>query len=323
MTLSTAPTWAQTPPKPSTPAETNSTSGRRARRLFAEGADAYARGKYEEAIDLFLEANKLEPNPALAYNVGVAYEDTGDAASALRWYREYLREDPNANDRSAVELRVKRLERVLRERGLQQVTVLTTPPGALVSIDDRPVGLSPWTGEVPPGLHRLVLRAEGRSDASTRFELLPHRAMDIRVELSPDPTRSKPMNAPRVPDEPVASADPGKSGWVGMAGWAALGVGAASLIGATAFEVARASAEDDFRHASTATDSERYWDSMKKRETKAHILLGMSVVAVLTGGVLLHLDDAGDNARTNGPQRKSVAFGCDSVSCHAIAMGAF
>src|ERR1043165_1364229 len=73
-----------------------------ARKTYQAGAQAYAAGRFKDAIDLFLEAARIAPNPAFSYNVGLAYEQLGDADNALRWYRDYLRELPDAQEKAHV-----------------------------------------------------------------------------------------------------------------------------------------------------------------------------------------------------------------------------
>jgi hypothetical protein len=59
--------WAQpsTAPDPTTP------EGKRAegRARYERGADAYAKGRFTDAIDLFLEADALAPSAALSFNI--------------------------------------------------------------------------------------------------------------------------------------------------------------------------------------------------------------------------------------------------------------
>ena len=38
-------------------------------------------------------------------------------------------------------------------------------------IDDRPVGVAPWTGEILPGRHEVMLRFQGYQDAQQEFDL--------------------------------------------------------------------------------------------------------------------------------------------------------
>jgi hypothetical protein len=54
-----------------------------AKRVYEEAATAYDARRYGEAIHLFQRADRLKPNPAFDFNIGLAYEDMGDPARAL------------------------------------------------------------------------------------------------------------------------------------------------------------------------------------------------------------------------------------------------
>jgi len=88
----------------------------RAAELFNKGAEAYRRGDFPQAIALLLEARSLDPQPVLLYNLGRAYEDSGDVDAAIATFTKYLEEDPKAGDRGAIEQRVERLKRQRDER---------------------------------------------------------------------------------------------------------------------------------------------------------------------------------------------------------------
>src|SRR6185436_18266878 len=69
---------------------------------FQEGAQAYEQGRYKDAVDAFLAADRLAPSAPLSFNVARAYQKLGDGSSALRWYRDYLRRNPNAQNADSV-----------------------------------------------------------------------------------------------------------------------------------------------------------------------------------------------------------------------------
>lgn len=108
-------TAAQAQGKPAAPAAAQ-TPQARAAELFAKGADAYKRGDFKQAIALLVEARSLDPQPVLLYNLGRAYEDSGDGDAAIATFTKYLEEDPKAGDRGAIEQRVERLKRQRDER---------------------------------------------------------------------------------------------------------------------------------------------------------------------------------------------------------------
>src|SRR5262245_60495625 len=97
---------AQAAPDSAAPAARDPEAKARAQKHFDRGIAAYKEGRYKDAIDAFLDAHKEYPSPTLSFNAARAYEKMGDTAGALRFYREYLRQNPNADDRATVEPRI-------------------------------------------------------------------------------------------------------------------------------------------------------------------------------------------------------------------------
>src|SRR3954464_6971976 len=76
---------ANPPSRPATPKKAASTASAsadsapapevkgQAEALFETGAAAYNQGRYYEAVDIFLEVNRLFPNPALSFNIAKSY----------------------------------------------------------------------------------------------------------------------------------------------------------------------------------------------------------------------------------------------------------
>ena len=85
----------------------------RARTLFVEGSGHYQAGRLNEALDAFLEAWRILPNPALAYNVARTYERISDTQRSIEFYGHYLRHAaPDATERAEVERRIAALRAV-------------------------------------------------------------------------------------------------------------------------------------------------------------------------------------------------------------------
>ena len=289
----------------------------RAQKLFERGIAAYKDGRYKDAIDAFLDAHREYPSPTLSFNTARAYDKMGDNAGALRFYREYLRQSLTATDRPAVEQVVGELEKKLQERGVQQVTVLSSVEGATVVVDDHPVGVTPWTGEISPGTHTLKLRREGYQDTEQGFELEAQRALDVNVSMEAAKETPKPLPSasPGVKSTP-APLDTGKSGGVSVWTWTAFGVGAAALSGALAFELMRESAQNDVKNEPTQLARYDAYDRMQSRQTTARVLAGVGAVATVAGGVLLYLD-----LSKGGKSKDQVGFGCGSAGCGAELRG--
>ncbi|MBK7579546.1 MAG: PEGA domain-containing protein [Myxococcales bacterium] len=291
----------------------------RAQKHFERGVVAFKDNRFKDAVDAFLDAHREFPSPALSYNAARAYDKLLDAAGALRFYREYLRQTPDASDRANVDKRIGELESKLQtERGRQQVTILSNVAGATVRIDDQPVGVAPWTGEILPGKHRVKLSLDGYQDAEEPFELDAHRAMDVSVTLevavAAAPGATKASKA-----EPIDRGTP-QTGSVSWMTWTAFGVGAVALGGAAVFEVMRSSAEEDVKNEPTQVARHDAFDKMESRQKTARIFAGVGAVAVVAGGVLLALDLTKAPTQEKQP---SVGLACLPGSCAATFAGRF
>lgn len=328
LSFASAPRAQGAEPKSETAADT-SAAREQARKLFDLGIAAYKKKEYKEAVDRFLEADKIYPNPVLSFNAAKAYEEMSDAAGALRFYRSYLRLSPDAKDRDKVEKRVEELQQSLRDRGLQQVTIMSTPEAATVVIDGRPIGVSPWTGEIHPGKHVLELKHDGFKVAKKEFELPAHRAIDVEVSLEPAPFAAQPgsegvtspppveaaKNAPPPAEGPRDEGSPG----VRPLTWVAFGVGAAALGGAGVFEVLRAGAADDARAEPTQVGREEKIEEHDSRRDTARIFAIVGGAAVVAGSVLLVLD----LTRKPAPRKTEVGAACLPGACGAFYRSQF
>jgi tetratricopeptide (TPR) repeat protein len=286
--------------EPETPAKLHT----EAKRYLHEGVRAYEAGRYRDAIELFLAANRILPSPAHSYNVAKAYEKMGDTGGALSWYRDYLRRAPAADDREDVRKIIRSLEKTLTARGVQQVSVASVPPGATVLIDGQPMGVTPWTGELPPGSHTATLQLRGYHDISKRFELRPDRALDVSLALQsednpeeqePEPAnlqtpaeRRRPeLSKPRAP--PASDRRPAPAG-ISIMTWATLGAGVAALGASAGFEALRREAEDEARNHPTQLGALETYQTMESHQLTSRILLGVGSAAIVTGTLLLYFD---------------------------------
>jgi tetratricopeptide (TPR) repeat protein len=286
-----------------------------AKQRFAAAAQAYREARYRDAIAGFLEANRLDPHPELVFNVGQSYEKLGDVANALRWYREYLRLAPGVVDRATIEASIRNLEARLRERGVQQVSIFSAPSGASLLLDDKPVGSTPWTGEITPGRHVAVLRASGYPDTAKEFVLTTDRAMDLDIALA---RVAMGTGATALVPKATEPAEPAKK--KGVAPWtiAALGVGVAGLGAALGLEIARRGAESDAKADPTQIGYHDKLASLSTRQTAARVLVGVGAAATAAGGVLLVLDLRGGSS---APAKTGI--GCLDGACGAFVAGRF
>jgi tetratricopeptide (TPR) repeat protein len=291
-----------------------------AKEKFDQGVTAYKEQRYEDAVKLFMEADAMSPSSALSFNVARAFEKLEDISGALRWYRDFLRRSPEASNAAEVRAKVAELAAALSRRGVQQVSVLSEPPGATVLVDDQNVGVTPVTRDLTPGKHRLVLRLSGYADKSTELRLEPLVPQDVSLELSqPSPDRPADGAAPRADQPPTA---PGTR--FGVVPYVVMGAGAAGLLGALGFEISRRSADSDAEQA-PQNQFQGHYDTMESRQTTARVLAGLGGALLVTGGVLFFVDrrrEPGPAALTTtaAPQ---VAVGCLDSGCGLFARGSF
>lgn len=88
-----------------------------AHRVFLRAAAAYGNGEFESAAELFEQAYALRPEPQLLYSLGSARERAGRVAGAIEAYEAFLRELPDAEQRSDVE---RSLDTLRRQRALEE-----------------------------------------------------------------------------------------------------------------------------------------------------------------------------------------------------------
>lgn len=142
-----------------TPALAGPDEQAKAGELFESAETEYQAGRFQQAIDLLLEAQRIAPDPVLDYNLARAYEGLGNLAQALASYRAYLVADPDTRDRGAVEARIKTLDALQAERAaksaLPQDAAPKQPPASPAPSSPS---AAPW---VIAGVGALGLGAAG------------------------------------------------------------------------------------------------------------------------------------------------------------------
>jgi tetratricopeptide (TPR) repeat protein len=292
-----------------------------AKSKYQEGADAYSAGRFKDAVDLFLAADRLAPSAPLSFNIARAYEKLSDDAGALRWYRDYLRRNPDAANANTVRPLIASLAESLRKKGVQQLTVLSTPAGATVTIDDQPLGVTPWTGELSPGEHRVLLSLRGYVDTEKSVSLAPDQPLDANVRLEQQNTVpvATPAATPALPPPSALPASPmnthGKK--LGVVPWVTLAAGTVALGGALTFEILRRSAESDAKGATTQLAYQDHLQTEQSRQTTARIFVGTGGALLLASGLMLLLD------KDTSSHAASAGLICLPGGCGVAARGKF
>jgi hypothetical protein len=285
-----------------------------AKQLYLLGAEAFAAQRNADAIRYFQQAAKLVPSSKLRYNIALAYDEMGDTGRALREYRSFLAEEPNSPHQDEVTARVAELEHRLAATGVQQLSVSSEPPGALLRVDGELVGVTPWTGELTPGQHRVRLELPGYRTHDSDVALTSQHAADVAVPLAQEP-RSQPTERPAFARiQPLT--------------WSFLGVGVGALAGGLAFELSRSASADRAASASSPESAAEHRGAADAKQMASLLLFGVGGAFVVGGSVLLVLDLNRDdsNASTTESGRSpqaQLSVPCAPEFCGLLTSGSF
>ena len=131
--------------------------------------DAYAKGRFADALTLFGEVAEEAPAARVFYNMAVTAELAGDRAFAYSLFDRYLGiEDADELESRRTYAR-RRMEALARK--LARVHVDSAPPKAAISIDGRSretFAQTPATLVLSPGKHQIRVSAAGFVSASIK-----------------------------------------------------------------------------------------------------------------------------------------------------------
>lgn len=110
---------------------------------YEQGQRHYNLGEFDKAIEEYKAAYALTNAPGLLFNIAQAYRLKKDYEQALFFYRTYLREDPQAENRGDVEALIAELERARQA----EKNIETRPPSPT---ETRPPTTTDTTMKPPP-----------------------------------------------------------------------------------------------------------------------------------------------------------------------------
>ena len=266
-----------------------------AKRYFESGKVLYKQGSYKEAVVEFQKAYSLFPNGALLFNIAKSYEKLGDAPQALRSYKEYLRAVPSADDKDDVQASINSLEKRLREKGIQQVRVYSTPPGAQVAINSEVKGNTPFSAEMAPGRYYLTLTKQGFRPVEKDFVVKGSTSLDLDFTLDEVKLAGQfpaPGEADQTGQKPPTTAatkelksDDGRV----LRTWIMEGVGVAAVITGGVLHYLAVSDYDTWKGLpETDPNNAGIKDSASTKLTAAFVMYGVGAAAVV-GGVVWYL----------------------------------
>ncbi len=102
--------FAQATDDAGVPSDDGAVSDDEARAVYEAGRIAFDDGRYDDALEYFRRAYELSPRPRLLYNIGASADRIRHNREALEAFEDYIEQVPDADNRRAVEARI----RVLR-----------------------------------------------------------------------------------------------------------------------------------------------------------------------------------------------------------------
>lgn len=237
------------------------------------------RDNYAKALQYYQEAFKLFPHPKLYYSMAVCYDRTADVANALRYYKLFIKELPDAPELTRAQQRVDELSQsmVRQETSLR---IDSSPPGAAVYLEDitrGPVGSTPTTDlPVSPGIYKVIIKLDGYEDLIQEVEVKPSQRASVKFPLKRLPNVEGPKKA-REPSGPVAP-------------WILLGVGVLATGSAVTFAYLENDLIDQVGSEEKSAYTEEEWKTKNTYNTLTWVSAAAAVLSV-SGAVLLWVID--------------------------------
>ncbi len=245
---------------------------------------AYDAGDYVTAVDLLIQANRIQPNGRLLLNIARSYAKAGDCAKSVAYYRAFARSsDADAAlvktaNKEAIDLKCTAFNSDTSGR----VLVDSTPSEVNVSLDGTAIGTTPFEVVlVPKGQHTFRFEKDGYEPVDKVVTINVNEDADVKASLSEVVVVAvveKPIEEPIVVERAERDMTP-----YYIAG-GVTGVGVALLVTGIVYDNVVIPGTDDERKK-YAQGTQDYKDLTDQRSTESTIaLVGYVGGAALTVG---------------------------------------
>jgi hypothetical protein len=171
-----------------------------AKKHYSEGEKKFNAGDYAGAVTDFQAANEVKGTPQAERYIGLAEDKLGHLQSAADWYEKFLAHVPEKMAAMGDEIR-KRQAEIKAMPG--KVRIESTPPGATITIDDKPqASPTPTEVELSPGSHKVKFAEPGRLPSEKQIDVAFASTQTVTAALDAEPPPAAP------PPPPVAAAEP-------------------------------------------------------------------------------------------------------------------
>lgn len=258
-----------------------------ARKAYGEGEKAYAAGDFAAAHTGFAKANELLPSPQAAYWAAKSIDGQGKVEEGIAAY-DALLADPEVAKLGEEKLAdAKARQAALKAKLVGDVSIVTTPIGAAVSVDGTPQqGETPMILKLPPGPHKITVAAAGYEPKEVDIEVKNGEKTEQKLELIAKPAPPPPVVVAETPPPPPPPPPPEPRSKVPA--YVTLGIAAAGAIVGTIYGIKALSAQSDFDEKPTGKNA----DKTERNALIADMAFGVAITLGVTGVVLLTSDDS-------------------------------
>lgn len=159
----------------------------------------YNQGFFQESLEKFQQAYELLPHPDLLYRIALSHERLGNDEQAVRYYREFLRQVPDAPESRRIQRTIEVIEGRLAPDEITEIHITTEPEGAIVYLNDVTQGARGYTPTrlpVPAGSWRVIVKKEGYRDVEEMVDIRPGETFQVRYQLVKDGSQATVVQGP-------------------------------------------------------------------------------------------------------------------------------
>jgi tetratricopeptide (TPR) repeat protein len=137
------------------PTKLSDAQKRETREHYEKATKLYNLGQFTEAIAEYQAAYLVSADPVMLFNIAQCHKNNNQPEEAIRFYKNYLRNSPNAVNRADVERKIEEMERLAAEKKQQAAAppVNPTPPDPQTN---TPPVTPPEVTPAPPGPEATV-----------------------------------------------------------------------------------------------------------------------------------------------------------------------
>lgn len=176
-----------------------------AKKHFSQGEAFYQQGDFRRALAEYKKAHAHKAHPALIFNMAQCHRQLGEYTKALFFYRLFLSETPDADNKEEVLHRIREMEekttqKAVLEKRKGKVSVVTVPGGADVHVDrfsGTPLAKTPAVLKFTAGQHLVVVRKKGYKTVHRSVNVQPGGFHQVKITLERDPTAGGPLRRTR------------------------------------------------------------------------------------------------------------------------------